>query len=262
MASACVSNVFARPTNDIVESLVPPASPRLVAGPLLQVPRTHLLARGCPCRRARFQSSSQSRRHLPVFRFPSSSPHPASLARCNFRSLFISSPPTHPRNLIPTPSIPPARGRADGEHRRHITSTRDIPEKTSPTPWTPVSSGHMCASAASNVQRKAESLRAGRRSPKHVNTLPVGWESHKDSTTGHLYYYNATTNVTTWERPGGASPADDDGMGAGEGSGAGSGGGGGGGGKQESAVVFEPHRNAPSFLGTGLGSHFLMSLKL
>ena len=85
----------------------------------------------------------------------------------------------------------------------------------------------MCASAASNVQRKAESLRAGRRSPKHVNTLPVGWESHKDSTTGHLYYYNTTTNVTTWERPGGVSPADDDGVGAGEGSGAGSAGGGG-----------------------------------
>lgn len=35
--------------------------------------------------------------------------------------------------------------------------------------------------------------------------LPVGWEAIKDPTSGATYYHNATTQVTTWDKPNDAS---------------------------------------------------------
>ena len=128
MASACVSNVFASLTNDIVESLVPPVSPRLVAGPLLQVPRTHLLAKRSqtPCPLPKTLPEPQNRRrHLPVSRSSSSSPRPASLARCNLRSLLLSSPPTHPTHPTMQPDPDPTNPSSARTRRRRAPSTRN-----------------------------------------------------------------------------------------------------------------------------------------
>lgn len=34
--------------------------------------------------------------------------------------------------------------------------------------------------------------------------LPEGWEEHEDEATGRSYFYNETTQVTTWKRPTGS----------------------------------------------------------
>jgi len=39
---------------------------------------------------------------------------------------------------------------------------------------------------------------------KSVHELPPGWVEAKDLTTGTPYFYNQSTGVSQWDRPGGA----------------------------------------------------------
>ena len=42
--------------------------------------------------------------------------------------------------------------------------------------------------------------------PAAGGDLPPGWNAVTDPTSGRVYFYNASTNQTTWERPGAAQP--------------------------------------------------------
>jgi len=37
--------------------------------------------------------------------------------------------------------------------------------------------------------------------PPPPSDLPPGWQEMKDPSSGHSYYYNATTGETTWTKP-------------------------------------------------------------
>jgi hypothetical protein len=54
--------------------------------------------------------------------------------------------------------------------------------------------------------RAQEYTAAAVEAPPHK--LPAGWSAAVDPGSGRAYWYNATTQETTWTSPGGAPPVD------------------------------------------------------
>ncbi|NWH97000.1 RHG27 protein, partial [Tichodroma muraria] len=52
-----------------------------------------------------------------------------------------------------------------------------------------------------NIQELREEATAASSAPEEPGSSVSGWETHTDTDSGHLFYYNPVTGETTWDCP-------------------------------------------------------------
>ncbi|XP_026720423.1 rho GTPase-activating protein 27 [Athene cunicularia] len=121
---------------------------------------------------------------------------PSSRGRAGSRSLAPHPQQGRPRNTVPSSSAPqlapqlatPVSNRGTGVTHPYPLQARKDPEEL-PTP------------TYLNIQELREEVAAADSAPEEPGSSVLDWETHTDTDSGHLFYYNPVTGETTWDCP-------------------------------------------------------------